>query len=84
MLVRYDGSAAGTLRLTWWRSGTGRPQGAVTKPVQTAKFPKGAKSYTFTDTFTFVPDQSHPYIGLTVATDPAAAAGNGSYKVGCH
>ncbi|MYS22079.1 hypothetical protein GA0115240_13791, partial [Streptomyces sp. DvalAA-14] len=83
VLVRYDGTAAGTLHLTWWRSGTGGPQGAVTMNPQTAKFPKGATSYTFTDKLTFTPDAKHPYVGLTVSTDPAAAAGNGSYGVGC-
>ena len=82
--VKYDGSAAGTLHLTWWRSASGKPQGAVTMTPQTAKFPKGATGYSFTDKFTFKADQGHPYIGLTVSTDPAAAAGNGSYGVGCH
>jgi hypothetical protein len=84
VLVRYDGTTAGTLRLTWWRSGTGSPQGAVTMTPQTAKFPKGAKSYSFMDTFTFTADPKHPYVGLTVSTDPAARSGNGSYGVGCH
>lgn len=83
VLVRYDGTAAGTLHLTWWRSATGKPQGAVTQTPQTAHFPKGAVSYTFTDSFTFKADAAHPYVGLTVSTDPAAASGNGSYGVGC-
>jgi hypothetical protein len=84
VLVQYDGTAAGTLHLTWWRSATGSPQGAVMRPQQTAHFPKGAQSYTFTDSFTFTPDGAHPYVGLSVSTDPGAASGNGSYKVGCH
>ncbi len=82
--VLYDGSAAGTLRLTWWRSATGKPQGAVTLTPQTARFPKGSTSYTFTDKFSFRTDPKHPYIGITVSTDPAARSGNGSYGVGCH
>jgi serine/threonine-protein kinase len=82
--VRYDGAAAGTLHLTWWRSATGRPQGAVTMAPQTARFPKGATSYTFTDKLSFITDRNHPYVGLTVSTAPAADSGNGSYGVGCH
>jgi hypothetical protein len=82
--VRYDGTAAGTLHLTWWRSATGRPQGAVTMAPQTAQFPKGATSYTFTDKLSFITDRNHPYVGLTVSTAPAADSGNGSYGVGCH
>lgn len=82
--VQYDGTAAGTLHLTWWKSATGKPQGAVTMPPQTARFPKGSRSYTFTDNFTFTPDPAHPYVGITVSTDPAAASGNGSIGVGCH
>ncbi|WNI14103.1 serine/threonine-protein kinase [Actinacidiphila sp. ITFR-21] len=84
VFVRYDGAAAGTLHLTWWRSSTGRPAGAATMTPQTARFPKGATSYTFTDTLTFTPGGSRPYVGLTVSTDPAADSGNGSYGVGCH
>lgn len=84
VFVRYDGTAAGTLHLTWWRSATRTPQGAVTMAPQTARFPKGARSYTFTDSFTFTTDRQHPYIGLTVSSDPAADSGNGSFEVGCH
>ncbi|MEE4545106.1 serine/threonine-protein kinase [Streptomyces sp. V4-01] len=84
VLVQYDGTAAGTLHLTWWRSATGAPQGAVTQPAQTAVFPKGSQTYTFTDAFTFTADSARPYVGLTVSTDPGAASGNGSYRVGCH
>ena len=84
VFLTYDGTAAGTLHLSWWRSATGRPQGAIPMAAQqTARFPKGATSYTFTDKFSFTPDRSHPYVGLTVSTDPAAASGNGTYGVGC-
>jgi hypothetical protein len=81
--VRYDGTAAGTLHLTWWRGAGASPQGAVMMTPQTARFPAGSVSYTFTDSFTFTADSRHPYVGLTVTTDPAAASGNGSYQVGC-
>ncbi|MFC4035032.1 protein kinase [Streptomyces polygonati] len=84
VVVSYDGSAAGTLDLTWWHSSKAGPQGSVTMSSQTARFPKGATSYTYTDKLTFTPDPKHPYIGLTASTDPAAASGNGSYGVGCH
>ncbi|MFF7154683.1 protein kinase [Streptomyces sp. NPDC008139] len=81
--VTYDGTEAGTLHLTWWHSATGKPQGAVTLARQTAQFPKGAQSYTFTDRYTFTPDRDHPYVGLSVSSDPAADSGNGTYGVGC-
>lgn len=84
VFVQYDGAAAGTLHLTWWRSANGKPQGAVKMAPQTATFPKGATSYTFTDKLTYAADQKHPYVGLTVSTDPGADSGNGSYGVGCH
>jgi hypothetical protein len=84
VLVRYDGTAAGTLHLSWWRSATRSPQGSVAvNGPQTARFPKGAQSYTFTDKLTFTPNSARPYIGLTVSTSPAAAAGSGSFGVGC-
>ncbi|MEU6854195.1 hypothetical protein ABZ901_30235 [Actinacidiphila alni] len=82
--VMYDGTAEGTLHLTWWRSATGSPQGAVDLRPQTAHFPKGAQSYSFNDQFTFTTDPKHPYIGLTVSSDPAASSGNNTFRAGCH
>ncbi|WP_405591222.1 protein kinase domain-containing protein [Streptomyces sp. NBC_01190] len=84
VFVRYDGAAAGTLHLSWWRSATGTEQGAVRITPQTARFPKGATSYTFTSNFSFTADAKHPYVGVTVSTDPAAGSGNGSSRVGCN
>jgi hypothetical protein len=84
VVVNYDGTAAGTLRLTWWQGASPSPQGAVSRPTQTAHFPKGSHSYTLTDTFTFTPDTAHPYVGLSMATTPGAAAGNGSFALVCH
>jgi len=84
VIVRYDGSAAGTLHLTWWRSATRSPRGSViVNSPQTAQFPKGSQSYTFTDRLTFTPDGARPYIGLTVSTSPTAASGANSFGVGC-
>jgi hypothetical protein len=84
VVVRYDGTAAGTLHLQWWRSATRSPQGSVTiDGPQTARFPKGAQTYTFTDRLAFTVNDSRPYIGLTVSTTPAAASGAGSFGVGC-
>ncbi|WP_037915387.1 hypothetical protein [Actinacidiphila yeochonensis] len=83
VVVRYDGSAAGTLRLTWWRGATRNPQGAATTAQQTATFPKGATSYTLTDTYTFTSGVGRTYVGLTVSSAPAAAAGESSMAVDC-
>jgi hypothetical protein len=81
VVVTYDGSAAGTLKLTWWRSDAGRQRDASPmSPTQTAKFPAGASSYTFTGNFSFRADARHPYVGVTVTTDPAAGSGNGTTK----
>jgi hypothetical protein len=82
--VRYDGSA-GSLRAVWWRSATGTPQGStdIVSP-QTSPFPKGAKSFTYSGKVSAItPDPAHPYIGVTVSTTPAAAAGNNSFAVVC-
>lgn len=81
--VAYDGTAGGTLHLTWWRSATGKPQGATAQTPQDVKLPKGPTSYTFTSNFSFKDNPGHPYVGVTVSTDPAAATGNSSSTVVC-
>ncbi|SEG27125.1 Serine/threonine protein kinase [Actinacidiphila yanglinensis] len=82
--VRYDGTTGGTLHATWWRSANGTPQGAITMTSpQAGHFPKGSTSFTFTDKLSFTPDPAHPYIGLSVSTDPAAKFGDHSFRAGC-
>lgn len=81
--VQYDGTAAGKLHLTWWRSASGGPQGATSSTPQTTEFPKGSTSFTFTSNFTYKQTADRSFIGVTVSTDPAASVGNGRSVVVC-
>lgn len=76
--VRSNGTADGTLTLTWFHSRTADRQGAVTVATGTARLPGGKASFTDTYPHGFGADRS-VYWGLSVSTDPAADSGDGSY-----
>ncbi|MFG1811347.1 serine/threonine-protein kinase [Streptomyces sp. NPDC049040] len=76
--VRSNGTADGTLTLTWFDSRTASRRGAVTVATGTARLPAGKTSFTGTYPHDFGADRS-AYWGLAVSTDPAADTGDGSF-----
>ncbi|MFI2350790.1 serine/threonine-protein kinase [Streptomyces sp. NPDC019443] len=77
--VKSDGAAAGTLILTWFHSNT-RGVGP-TVATDRITIPTGQTAFSGRYAHTFGPSDPYPYWGVQVSSDPAAAAGTGTYKV---
>lgn len=77
--VTTDGAADGTLYLKWFVSDSASAPGTVVS-TDTVALPQGKTQITGRYPHTFDVPTRYKYLGLQVATDPAADSGNGSFQ----